>query len=243
MHYLRLLLIALWLLAPAVHADERDLSRLQEIRTLGFDFATNLLLYYAPYEKYPDPHLRQIYNDDSRRILQLSQQLQGGKQLSDSVLRIQALTRELEQQPMDAMQLSYPSWLNPILEEHARLDQTASALYAGMEPPSARTRQVNALSVLMSQLLLLYQVKAYQSLSTAALEMSDQDYGVLDGRITQALAGLDPSAFPDGKLKKLERNYGFVRTHILDATQRGAVGSVSFYLRGNIKTLSQLAGE
>jgi hypothetical protein len=170
MHYLRLLLITLWLLAPALHADERDLSRLHEIRTLGFDFATNLLLYYAPYEKYPDPHLRQIYNNDSWRILQLSQQLQEGKQLSDSVLRIQALIRELEQQPMDAMQLSYPSWLNPILEEHARLDQTARALYAGMEPPSARTRQVNALSVLMSQLLLLYQVKAYQSLSTAALE-------------------------------------------------------------------------
>ncbi|GLU37312.1 hypothetical protein [Pseudomonas sp. NBRC 100443] len=239
---LPLLLITLSLLASQCRADVEQASRLQELRSLGYRFCTKLLLYYDPSEKYPDPGLLVAAQGDLQQMTQLSPTITGGNSLAEPLQRIEVLLGELRKQPLAVVRSSYPSWLNPLLEQQAKLDRGAAQLQADQLPAGSLAEQMHDLSLLNSQLQVLYLARGFQSLSVEFLDMREQDYALLDGRIVQGFAALESGDRDQVEsLKKLRRNYEFIRHNLLDPAQRAAPGSVALYLGRNAQALDQLA--
>lgn len=224
----------LMLLVCSAQADDTD--ALFALRSQGYGFMSNLIFYFDPYEKYPAPEYRTAYQSALQQLSELSP----NPQVRAAVENLRKLTEELEKQPLDGIQHSYPQWINPILEQHAQLDRLAGQLQETTGQPSGAIGKLQHLSLLNSQILLLYQTRAAQ-LYAMHVDFSEEAFDVLDAQIMQAFEELRSEREQwRGPLGKLMRDYEFVRPQIRDGSRRAAAGGVGFYLGRVVRQLNEL---
>ncbi|MBT8766709.1 hypothetical protein [Metapseudomonas boanensis] len=230
----KLVLFALALLSLPVQADEAGDG--YAIRSQGYILASSLLAYFDPYEKYSDPKYRVAY----RQALERLDELTADSELRLSVRRIKELVDGLEKQSLHEIQGSYPQWINPVLEQHAEMDRLAIRLQAQTEPRSETVMQIQRLSLLNSQMLLLYQTKAAQ-LMALHVNFSENSALELDAEIVELFGRVQSkNAQWQEPLRKLAREYEFVRPQLVDGRRRVTTGSVGFYLGGIVSGLNAL---
>ncbi|HFH3285637.1 hypothetical protein [Pseudomonas aeruginosa] len=229
----RSLFLLMLLLCPA-QADDAD--ALFAFRSQGYGFISNLIAYFDPYEKYPAPEYRIAYQEALQRLAELSPNAQARAAVDD----LRRLTEELEKQSLDDMQRFYPHWMQPILERHAQLDRLAGQLQESSGQPPGALGKLQRLSLLNSQILLLYQTRAVQ-LYAMHVDFSEDGFDVLDAQIMQAFEELRSEREQWREpLGKLMRDYEFVRPQIRDGSRRAAAGGVGFYLGRVIRQLNRL---
>ncbi|MFC5697484.1 hypothetical protein ACFPU0_18195 [Pseudomonas sp. GCM10022186] len=231
---INLVLLYLALLSLTVQADEA--GDRYAIRSQGYILVSSLIAYFDPYEKYSDPGYRVAYQQALERLDELS----ADPGVRASVRRMRELVDGLERQPLHEIQGSYPQWINPVLEQHAELDRLASHLQAQTEPRSQAVAQLQRLSLLNSQMQLLYQTKAAQ-LVALHVNFSENSALELDAEIVELFGQVQSkNAQWQEPLRKLAREYEFVRPQLLDGRRRATTGSVGFYLGGIVSGLNAL---
>lgn len=225
----------LMLLVCPAQADDAD--SLFALRSHGYGFMSNLISYFDPYEKYPAPKYRTAYQSALQRLRELSP----NDQVRAVAENLRELTAELEKQSLDEVQRSYPQWMNPLLEQHAQLDRLAAGQLAkSIEQPPDSIRKLQHLSLLNSQVLLLYQTRAVQ-LYAMHVDFSEDSFDLLDAQIMQAFKELrSERELWREPLGKLMRDYEFVRPQIRDGSRRAAAGGVGFYLGRVVRQLNEL---
>lgn len=222
------LLFAL-LLLPNLAFANLNAERLQSIRSQAFSVCSNLLVHYNPNQNNSDPRHAERYH-------QALQQLQQLATLEQDPLLIQATSEmrqriaELEQQPASDAAL-YPTWINPLLEAQARLDQQAATRYAASAPRGPGRQLLHRLTLDIERLQLLYQTRTFGSLAVYVLEVDENTFAQLDRQILQGFATLEQD-WPQQatELSKLKRKYEFIRPRLLGHELGWVPGSAAYYL-------------
>jgi hypothetical protein len=206
------------------------------IRNQGYILVSSLIAYLDPYEKYTDPKYQAAYRQALTRLDGLSTD----PQVRATVIRIRGVIEELERQPLSEIQGSYEQWMTPALEQHAELDKLGRHLQVQAVPHDQAITQLQQLSLLNSQMLLLYQARVAQLMGVNA-SFSGSSALELDAEIVELFGLLQKSHNQwQELLGKLHRQYEFVRPQLVDGQRRAATGSVGFYLRGIVSGLNGL---
>lgn len=227
-------LCCLALCSVAARADE--IGNGYAIRNQGYILVSSLIAYFDPYEKYTDPKYQVVY----RRALKRLDELSTDPEVRATVIRMRGVIEELERQPLSEIQGSYEQWITPVLEQHVELDKLARHLQLQAVPPDQAITQLQQLSLLNSQMLLLYQAKVDQ-LMGLNVSFSESSALELDAEIVELFGQLQSSHNQwQEPLGKLHRQYEFVRPQLVDGQRRAATGSVGFYLSGIVFGLNGL---
>lgn len=217
------------LLLPHLAYSNTNAERLQAIRSQAFSTCSNLLVHYNPNRNDSDPR-------NAERYRQALQQLQRLVTLEKDPLLIKFAgdmrerVEDLEKQPTSSPEL-YPTWINPLLEAQARLDQQASMLYASAAPIEPRRLTLHKLTLDVERLQLLYQTRTFGSLGVYVMAMDETTFAHLDQQITQNFTTLK-QYWPQHnvELNKLMRKYDFIRPRLLNHELIWVPGSAAYYL-------------
>ncbi|MBB2493551.1 hypothetical protein [Aquipseudomonas ullengensis] len=217
------------LLCPLLAFAQGPAENLQSIRYLAFSTTSHLLLHYNATIGTADPRYAEKYRDD---LQQLSAQLQQipSPELQKAGEDLKARITDLERQTGDDVDL-YPIWINPILEAQASLDAMAQKLYQASPPTDTATQRLDSLTLNTQRLLLFYQTRAFGSLAVYIDELKQGAPENLDQAIEQDFATLHGSMPGEAQeLAKLQRNYHYIRRHLLQQQGEFVPDSVAFYL-------------
>lgn len=239
----RLLTVILLLLGTqSVWAGADPSQRLQSIRSNGFLLASNLLVFY----NYRDaaaafaPEAREAYRANLAELQREVGALPGEPQLGQALRDVEDAIVQLEKQPEDPRG-HYPRWLNAVLRAHGELEKHAAALYTTANP-DAGLAALNAQSVDIGRLLLLYETQAFSGLGIFIGDFHDGSLVELDARVAQRHTTLLEQQ-PDSAalLGRVWTDYQFVRPGLLDPARGVASRSASRYLGKSMGRLDQLA--
>lgn len=202
------------LLLPNLAFASPNAERLQDIRSQAFNTCSNLLVHYNPNQDNSDPR-------HAERYRQALQQLQRLVTLEKDPLLItfandmRERVEALERLPTSNSEL-YPTFINPLLEAQARLDQQASVRYASTAPIEPRRRALHQLALDVERLQLLYQTRTFGSLAVYVMTTDDTTFDQLDQHILQGFKALSQS-LPQhaAELNKLIRKYDYIRPRLL----------------------------
>lgn len=220
---LALLLCPLLVFAKAPQED------LQEIRFLAFNCSSHLLLHYNPALATTNPEHAEKYRVDLQRLDLLIKQTPS-PELQAEGARLKSLIDTLEQHRGDEAHL-YPIWINPILEAQARLDVLAQQLAPASEHNLTPLQTLDRLALNSQRLLLFYQTRAFGSLAVYIDDLKNGAPESLDQVIQRDLSTLQTMLPQQTKeLAKLERNYNYIRRHLLQQSGEFVPGSVAYYM-------------
>lgn len=227
------------LFCPLLTYAQDARENLQSIRYLAFSTSSHLLLHYNR-SSTADPQHAEKYRADLQQLDQMLQQTPSLKLQAEGA-RFQSLISTLEQHRDDEVQL-YPIWINPILESQARLDGLAQQLYQASTPQAAAAQALDRLTLNTQRLLLYYQTRAFGSLAVYVDDLKRGAPESLDQAIRQDFAALR-GALPEQTqaLSKLERNYHYIRRHLLQQQGEFVPDSAAYYLEQISSGSQQLA--
>lgn len=227
--FLRLQVFVLTALLSSFALATPSAERLQEIRHLAFSAASNLLVFYSPKQDGGDPRYLERYQQDLRQLKELVA-LEQDDALSTAVRNMEQRIAELQRQPASSAQL-FPTWINPLLEEQARLDQQLADRYAAVQPAQPIRLELHRLNLNVQRLQLLYQTRVFGTLSVYLMPVDEGTFADLDRQILQGFAEserLEPVQGPE--LGKLKGKYEFIRPRLLQHDQKWVPGSAAYYL-------------
>lgn len=217
------------LLCPLLAFAQAPAENLQSIRYLAFSTASHLLLHYNASIGTADPRYAEKYRADLQQLHARLRQIPSPA-LQQAGEQLQARIAELERQGGKEAE-RYPIWINPILEAQASLDSVAQTLYRQSPPTDTTTLKLDSLTLNTQRLLLYYQTRAFGSLAVYIDELEQGAPENLDQAIEQDFAALHdalPAQAPE--LAKLQRNYHYIRRHVLQQAGEFVPDSVAFYL-------------
>lgn len=241
--FTRALLFAL-LAWPMLTTASESARHLQAIRSEAFDVCNGVLLYFNPnidHRGGRNPHHAEEYRQSLERLGQLVGSVRD-TQLATQVRKIQTLLAELERQPA-SVEWRYAHWLNPTLEAHADLDNRAADLYTNA-PKSPDQVSLDALSLDVARLNLLYQTRTFGGLRLFISDNSSEPFKELDGRIVEGFDAAE-GAWPNSQdiISTNRRNYYFVRSSLLANGANWVQGSAAYYLGKITRSLNSLSAQ
>lgn len=224
---LRVLLLSV--LLPSLALASPSAERMQTIRHLALSASSNLLVYYNPRQADRDPRYLERYLGDLRQLKQLVA-LEQDASLSEVTTAMEQLISELQSQPASNAYL-YPTWINPVLQAQARLDQEVANRYAAVQPENPVRLELDRLNLNIQRLHLLYQTRTFGSLAVYLLPVDEQTFPELDQEILRGFREIERLGVVQGaELDKLKRNYDFIRPRLLQHDQSWVPGSAAYYL-------------
>lgn len=231
------------LLAGPMLANASESARhLQAIRSKAFDVCTSAMLYFNPNVDRRnggrDPRHAEEYRHSLKQLRRLVDPARDTR-LTAPLEIIETLLAELERLP-SSDEPRYANWLNPILQAHADLDNRAAQLYA-TAPPSPAQESLDALSLNLARLNLLYQTRTFGALRFLLSDDSSDPFKALDRRIIDGFdktEGLWPNH--GNVISTSRRNYYFVRRSLLEHGEDWVQESAAYYLGKITRTLNSL---
>lgn len=227
--YLRLPVILLSVLLSSLALASPSAERLQAIRHQAFSASSNLLVYYNPNQKGSDPGYLERYQQDLRKLGELVALEQDGA-LSDVMRSMEQRITELQRQSASNAQL-LPTWINPVLEVQARLDQEVANRYAAAQPADPVRVELHRLNLNIQRLQLLYQTRIFSSIAVYVMPVEERTFADLDQQIQQGFAEIERlGSVQLSQLGKLRQKYDFIRPRLLQHDQKWVPGSAAYYL-------------
>lgn len=215
---------------------------LQEMRTLATMATVNVLLYYNVNGISYEAENHESFTRSLSRLGELSAQTSDAA-LAEQVRRLAAAVADLKNLPqskaeMRSVQPAYSRWLPTLIEEHLRLDESLSERYV-MAPEVAKVQgMLHGLSHDIGRMMLSYQMASFPNFGGALWILEGPALVTLDGDIERRFAELlEQDAGLAEVLKIPQRDYRFVRQHLLNPYGNWAPNAVRLYLAKTMSTL------
>ncbi|KFX71728.1 hypothetical protein TMS3_0107365 [Pseudomonas taeanensis MS-3] len=238
----RVFLIAL-LAGPMFVSASESARDLQAIRSKAFDVCNSAMLHFNPNvdrrDGGRDPRHAEEYRQSLKQLRGLVDPVRDTR-LAAPLEIMETLLAELERLP-SSDEPRYSHWLNLILQAHADLDNRAAQLYAAV-PLSPAQESLDALSLNLARLDLLYQTRTFGALRFFLSDNSSDPFKALDIKI---IDGFDKTEelWPNHSkvISTSRRNYYFVRRSLLEHGEDLVQESAAYYLGKITRTLNSLS--
>lgn len=218
-----------------------DAQTLHQLRSAGFALSSNLLVYFNfEYGRAQEAGNREKYREALRELREGASSL--GEAEHGKVYKIEEWVADLENH---ANEPTYPFSisLNRILEAHSQLDGLLASRYRSSAGGLSRSQsELNALSMDVSRMQLLYQTFTFRTLIVYIMDSDDGTVAALNQRVEEGFSRLvldSPEAA--AQVEKARMSYVFVRERLAQLDKTWLPNSVEYYMRRVVRLLDQAA--
>ncbi len=236
------LLLTLLLLSPELALAKATTEDIQAVRVEAFSLCSNLLVYYNPNKDGGDQKHLDRYRQSRDKLQKLLLSTQD-PELQAAGKGLLVKVADLERQPSSNAQL-HPTWINPLLEAQARLDQVANLRYAAAPPQDPFTQSLYRQSLDVQTFLLLYETRTFGSLAVYIVNENEVTFPELDQAIVRRFAQLQTLNPQHAEaIGTLKQSYDFVRPRLLQYDLQWVPSSAAYYLGKIVKELGRVSDE